>query len=222
MGKMPFEFMNVPHRPEKPRETGITMMIDWGLGTNYQKDLLDVTGQYIDIAKIAVGISGILSEKVLKEKIRLYADYQIAAFIGGQFLEYGIFHQGPEIAKQYFAEAVRLGFQYVEVSDNNLEITPEDKFELIRMGTQDFGLKILGEVGSKTEISSPQAMADGIKGCLAAGSWKVFVEGAEFTDKQDGTLRKDVIEGISRGVDLKDIIFELPGPWISNVHPVCR
>ena len=218
MESMPFSFMNVPHRPGKPRDAGITMMIDWGMGLGRQRDILDIAGAYIDIAKIAVGLSGITEEQVLTDKIRVYADHQIGAFIGGQFLEYGVYHQGLEIAKRYFEEARRLGFRYVEVSDNNLEIRSEDKFELIRMGSEDFGLRILGEVGSKTETSAPQAMVDGINGCLAAGAWKVFVEGAEFTDKSDGTLLEDVIEGVTKGVDLKDIIFELPGHWISNVH----
>lgn len=218
MKQRPFQFMNVPKRSEKPRDRGITMMIDWGMGVERQRDILEIAGDAIDIAKIAVGLSGIISERVLTEKIKIYTDYQVEAFIGGQFLEFGIFHQGLEIAKPYFEEAKRLGFKFIEISDNNLEIRPEDKFELVRMGSQDFGLTILGEVGSKTEISSPKAMVDGIEGCLASGAWKVFVEGAEFTDKNDGTLLEDVIEGIIKGVDLKDIIFELPGRWISNVH----
>lgn len=218
MEQTPFRFMNIPHRPEKPRDTGITMMIDWGMGVAQQRDILDIAGAYIDIAKIAVGLSGIISERVLTEKITAYADHQVSAFIGGQFLEYGVYHQGMEIAKRYYEEARRVGFEYVEVSDNNLDISPEDKYELVRMGVEDFGLKILGEVGSKTECSSTQAMVDGIKGCLASGAWKVFVEGAEFTDKEDGSIREDVIDGVTKGVDLKDILFELPGHWISNVH----
>ena len=218
MEQTPFRFMNIPHRPEKPRDTGITMMIDWGMGVAQQRDILDIAGAYIDIAKIAVGLSGIISERVLTEKIAAYADHQVSAFIGGQFLEYGVYRQGMEIAKRYYEEARRVGFEYVEVSDNNLDISPEDKYELVRMGVEDFGLKILGEVGSKTECSSTQAMVDGIKGCLASGAWKVFVEGAEFTDKEDGSIREDVIDGVTKGVDLKDIIFELPGHWISNVH----
>ena len=218
MEQTPFRFMNIPQRPEKPRDTGITMMIDWGMGVAQQRDILDIAGVNIDIAKIAVGLSGIISERVLTEKIAAYADHQVSAFIGGQFLEYGVYHQGMEIAKRYYEEARRVGFEYVEVSDNNLDISPEDKYELVRMGVEDFGLKILGEVGSKTECSSTQAMVDGIKGCLASGAWKVFVEGAEFTDKEDGSIREDVIDGVTKGVDLKDIIFELPGHWISNVH----
>lgn len=218
METRPFSFMKIPKRTEKPRESGVTMMIDWGMGIERQKDILDIAGDFIDIAKIAVGLSGIVSERILKEKIRIYNEYRTDAFIGGQFLEYGIYHQGLEIAKPYFEEAKRMGYKIVEISDNNLEISPEDKYELIRMGKEDFGLKILGEVGSKTESSSPEAMVAGIKGCLASGAWKVFVEGAEFTDKKTGDLLEDVIEGVTQGVDLADIMFELPGRWISNVH----
>ncbi|MBW1960399.1 MAG: phosphosulfolactate synthase [Deltaproteobacteria bacterium] len=218
MEQVPFSFMNIPFRSDKPRDSGITMMIDWGMGIQRQRDLLDIAAAYIDIAKIAVGLSGIIPERVLKEKIRVYADYRVEAFIGGQFLEYGIYHQGLEIARRYFEEAKRLGYKYVEISDNNIEIPSEDKFELIRMGREEFGLRILGEVGTKTQISSPEEMVEGIKGCLAAGAWKVFVEGAEFTDKRNGTLLSDVIEGVTKGVDINDVIFELPGRWISNVH----
>ena len=218
MEQTPFRFMNIPHRPEKPRDTGITMMLDHGMGIAQQRDILNIAAAYIDIAKIAVGLSGLISEGVLAEKIVAYAEHQVNAFIGGQFLEYGVYHHGLEIAKRYFEEVRRLGFEYVEVSDNCLEISPEDKYELIRMGAEDFGLKILGEVGSKIESSSTQAMVDGINGCLASGSWKVFVEAAELTDKRDGSIREDLIQRVSQGVDLKDIIFELPGPWISNVH----
>jgi len=218
MEKTAFNFMNIPDRPEKPRETGLTMMIDWGMGVARQRDLIQVSGACIDIAKIAVGLSGIIPEPVLKEKIEAYTENQIDSFIGGQFLEYGIYHQGLDMAPRYFEEAKRLGFKVLEVSDNNLDIKPEDKYELIRMGKEDFGLKILGEVGSKREMTSPEAMVEGIKGCLEAGAWKVFVEGAEFTSKTDGTLLPEVIEGVTKGVALKDILFELPGRWISNVH----
>lgn len=213
-----FSFMNVPIRSEKPRETGITMMVDMGLGVAKQRDILDIGGAYIDLGKIAVGLSGVISERLVKEKIKLYSDYQVETFIGGQFLEYGIYHQGLKVAHKYFEEAKRLGFKVIEVSDNNLEITLEEKFELIRMGREDFGLKILGEVGTKTEVTSSDAMVRDIENCLSAGAWKVFVEAAELVDKTDGSLLVEVIDAIVKAIGFKEIIFELPGPWISNVR----
>jgi phosphosulfolactate synthase len=194
------------------------MMIDWGIDLSRQRELIEIAGSYIDLAKIAVGLAGIIPKRILKEKISIYNDAQIDAFIGGQFLEYGIFNHGLKIAPTYFEEAQQLGFKVIEVSDNNLDIDPKQKYELIRTGKEDFSLKILGEVGSKKEVTSTDAMIQGIKDCINAGAWKVFLEGAEFTSKTDGTLLKEVVENVTKGVELKDIIFELPGRWISNVH----
>lgn len=218
MEKKAFSFMKMAHRNLKPRETGITMMVDWGIGPVRQKDILDISGPFVDIAKVAVGLSGVMAENVLEQKIAIYDDFQVQPFIGGQFLEYGIFFQGMEIAKPYFAEVKRIGYKIVEVSDNNLEISLEDKFKLIRIAREEFGLKVLGEVGSKKDVTLVEEMVVDIRNCLKAGAWKVFVEGAEFTSKTDGSLLTNVIEGIMNEVDSKDIIFELPGRWISNVH----
>ncbi len=90
MGKC-FSFMPIPQRSTKPRQAGITMMIDWGLGPNHQADMLDVVGEYVDIAKIAVGTSGLIEENVIKEKITTYKRHNVLPFIGGQFLEFGVF-----------------------------------------------------------------------------------------------------------------------------------
>ena len=49
MEKTAFDFMNIPERPEKPRETGLTMMVDFGMGVARQRDLVQVAGAYIDI-----------------------------------------------------------------------------------------------------------------------------------------------------------------------------
>ena len=156
-------------------------------------------------------MSGTISQRVLKEKVKIYRDHTIDGFIGGQLLEHGIFQHGLMIAPRYFEEAKRLGFKVIEVSDDNLDLKPGDKLNLIRIGREDFGLKVLGQVGSKKESTSTEAMTEGIKNCLAAGAWKVFVEGAEFTSPSDGTLGKDVVLKKTRGIDLRDIIFELPG-----------
>jgi hypothetical protein len=41
-----FRFLkDLPSRPKKPREHGITMMIDWGIGLRHQQDYLDSAGE---------------------------------------------------------------------------------------------------------------------------------------------------------------------------------
>jgi phosphosulfolactate synthase (CoM biosynthesis protein A) len=38
----------------KPRKTGLTMVVDWGIPHLQQQDLLDLSGDYLDLAKFAV------------------------------------------------------------------------------------------------------------------------------------------------------------------------
>jgi phosphosulfolactate synthase len=213
-----FEKIKIQNRPAKPRESGITMLCDQGYGIHEQKDILELAHPFIDIAKIATGIAGTISEKMVRKKIETYEEYNIDTFLGGMFLEYAIFYQGIDIANHYFEEHQRLGLNLVEISDNNLDIAPEDKFNLIRTAKEKFGLRVLGEVGTKSDTTSIQELVQDIKGCLAAGSWKVFIEAAELTSKTDGTILTDVIEDIQKAIDINDVIIELPGPWIKNYH----
>ena len=76
----------------KPRERSLVVTIDWGLGLAEQADLLRIAGEYIDLAKIAVGVSRLLDADLLREKVALYREHAVVAFPGGQFLEYALAH----------------------------------------------------------------------------------------------------------------------------------
>lgn len=60
-------------RSRKPRASGLTMVVDWGLGAGHQNDLAATAAPYIDFAKIAVGLSRLLTDAVLVEKIGVNA-----------------------------------------------------------------------------------------------------------------------------------------------------
>ena len=81
------EFENLPfdRRGPKPRKSGLTVLIDRYFGVSTQKDFLNLSGDFIDIAKIMVGIPAIIPKNVLKEKIEIYHSNDILAFPGGQF-----------------------------------------------------------------------------------------------------------------------------------------
>ena len=212
MGEMAFEGITIPDRPEKPREQGITMLIDWGMGTAAQADCLEVGGAYVDLAKIAVGISRMLSEDLLGRKIRLYQDNRVLPFPGGQFLEYAFYHGQGET---YFEAACSAGYRWIEVSDNIIDITPQQKMDLIRTAREQFGLGVIGEVGSKVAGTEAAALIEDIRRCLDAGCWKVFVEAAELFGEE---LNEKLIDEITSAIPLEKLIFETPGPWISGVH----
>lgn len=207
-----FAEIEIPHRPGKPRESGLTMLIDWGMGLDVQADCLEIGAEYIDLAKIAVGVSRLLPASLLRRKLDLYREYDVIPFPGGQFLEYSV-HFGQTEA--YLTAARDMGYQWIEVSDNVLEIGLEEKADLIRLAREPFGLNVIGESGSKVTSSSAEALITDVQTCLEAGAWKVFVEAAELFDRE---LNTELVESITDAVALDDLIFEVPGPWIPEVR----
>lgn len=204
-------FQNVPvaARPGKPREQGLTMLIDWGLGVSAQKDLLEASGEYIDLAKIAVGIPGLLPLDVLCRKLENYRANQVEAFPGGQFLEYAV---SRDSVNEYLADAGEAGFRLIEVSDNTAPFTPAFKKDLIEKAHNEYGFKVLGEVGSKVNISEIVSVLADVENCLAAGAWKVFIEAADLF--QGATMRTDLVAALTDRFPLENLILELPGWWL--------
>jgi phosphosulfolactate synthase len=188
------------------------MVVDFGMGLNQIEDILTVSGEYVDIAKIAVGTSALMPPEVLKKKIQLYAKHKVSTSPGGQFLEYA-FYQGTE--KAFFDNCKKAGFPSIEVSANDVDIDHKGKARLIKTATNDYGFKVLGETGAKYEKSTPENMVADIQNMLNAGAWKIFVEAAEFFDA--GKLNRKVIDHLAKKVRMSALIFELPGAWIKGI-----
>ncbi len=112
MSTQAFEGTTIPDRPAKPRQAGLTMLIDWGLAGAAQADWLEIGAPYINLAKIAVGISRLLPADLLRKKIQLYRQHQVIPFPGGQFLEYAVYHGQ---ASDYLAAARTAGYGWIEV-----------------------------------------------------------------------------------------------------------
>jgi phosphosulfolactate synthase len=207
-------FLGVPsyQRPGKPRDTGITMMIDWGLPVGLQTDILDMAGALVDLAKIAVGVSGVLPLITLRTKIEAYRRADVDAFPGGMFLEYA--HASGRAA-EYFDGCAEAGYRMVEVSDNAVPLSRREKTGLIQTALNR-GMRVLGEAGSKHTRTSPSGLAEDITACLEAGAWKVFVEAAELFE--EGAIRGDLLDHLTGRIDQSQVIWELPGSWISGVH----
>ena len=99
----------------------------------------------------------------------------------------------------------------MEVSDNVIDISPKEKKKVISLAARDFGFKVLGEVGAKTEETALDVMiADN---CLEAGSWKVLLEALEFVDREKGELKLDLVDRITSRFPPEKLFFEIPGLW---------
>ena len=189
------------------------MMIDWGLGPARQSDLLGFAGSYIDLAKIATGTSRLYSEDQLRAKLDLYKQHEVRPFLGGQFQEYVYATQGADALPIFLDEAVRVGFEVVEISDNCVPLSPTERRAQISMA-RDRGLTVFGEVGSKTGQSDPASLVSQAGDCYQAGAELVLVEGAEIAP--GGRANMALISALRDGLDLGCVLFELPGPWISD------
>jgi phosphosulfolactate synthase len=206
-----FQEIVIPDWPPKPRERGITMVADWGFGLNRQKDLVDTSGDFMDLAKIVVAISRIMPREVLARKIQLYKENQIQPFPGGQFLEIAILQKR---VKEYCRAALEAGYEAIEVSDNAITLTAAEKRGVIRQAI-DSGLQVIGEAGKKVSTTDMGELIADIKNTLEAGSWKVFVEAKEIFGDE---LNEGLIKQLADSVDISKLIFEIPLVSVQEVH----
>ena len=209
----PFAMVPLPsiRSRKKPRKSGLTMMMDWGLPLGQQADWLELVAPSVDLAKFVCGTSRLYEEDYLQRKIELYKKHDVHPFIGGQFLEYVYATQGIGAAKPFFEEAKRLGFQAIEVSDNCVPLLGDTRQTLIRTAV-DCGLEVHGEVGSKSEDTGAETLIAQANECFEAGADVVLVEGAELL--VDGEPNRAVLTRLRDALDLEKVIFELIGPWV--------
>lgn len=213
----PFDYISPPaaRSTAKPRTRGLTMMIDQGLAAGAQADLLEAAGAHIDLAKFKTGTSRLYPLAILERKIRACLDHAVRPFIGGQFHEYVVATLGRAGLPAFYAEARRVGFKCLEVSDNVVPLTSQDRRDLIRQAV-DAGFEVFGEVGGKDRRTTAAELIDQAEECLAAGASLVLVEAAELQVK--GKPDRALIDAFTRGVDMARVMIELPGPWIADVR----
>ena len=216
MAKHPFEFVDLPagRSTTKPRGNGLTMMIDGGLGLGRLEDTLEISGDFVDLGKIAVGTPRLYDEALLKRKFELYESHAIRPFLGGMFIEHYYESKGMDAMQRFYAEAVRVGFKVIEVSDNLRPFSSNERRHLIQLGI-DHGLTVFGEVGAKWEANDAATLIAQTEECFDAGCELVLVEGAELVDA-NGEPMRELLDALRQALDLDRVLFELPGPWISG------
>lgn len=205
----------VSNRTTKPREQGLTMVLDRCHGLYATEDLLTLVGDYIDQIKLSFGTTVFIDEAVLRRKIELIRACDIEVYPGGTLME-AMLLQG--VYPQYLKRAKELGFTAVEVSDGTITMSRQTRDDCIKRAL-DLGLKVMAEVGKKDPAQRLAAweMCDQIAGDLSAGADKVIIEAREsgrgigIYDEQ-GTLREDELTAIVNclGDSRGDLIWEAP------------
>lgn len=204
-----FEFLTLPERTAKPRESGLTHVLDKGYSLEQVRQFLEVSGAYVDIVKLGWGTAVVTPN--VKEKIALYQSFGIPVCFGGTFFEVCL-RQGK--FDEFLALVDECGMECVEISDGTVAMDQEEKLAILRKLSKRY--KVLSEVGSKDEavVITPSTWIDSIKRELDAGAWKVITEGRESGTvgiyRPTGDVKDGLLEEIRESFDTSQLLFEAP------------
>ena len=204
-----FNLKNIPDRTAKPRQSGLTMVMDKGLSCRQVEDFLEVSADKTDIVKLGFGTSAVTPN--LDRKIKIYQEANIPLYFGGTLFEAyvirGQFDDYKKLLDKY-------NVTHCEVSDGSMEISEEEKCGYIRSLAKDF--TVLSEVGSKDaeKIIPPYKWIAMMKAEIEAGAWKVIAEARESGTvgifRNSGEIRSGLIEEILQHIPLDTILWEAP------------
>jgi phosphosulfolactate synthase len=76
---------HLPERPEKPRNSGLTMVMDKGLGLKQAEMFIESSGHLVDLVKLGFGTSVV--SKNVAEKVKMYQQAGLKVYLGGTLFE---------------------------------------------------------------------------------------------------------------------------------------
>ncbi len=203
------DLLTLPERATKPRQEGITHVLDRGLSVADVDGLAEVAGEFIDMVKLGWGTA--VATGNLDAKLARYREHGIEVMLGGTLTELAIAQNRLDRLVAWLHE---LGLEHIEVSDGTITLDHERKLELIARLAAEF--TVISEVGSKdnTRIMAPFRWVEQIESELAAGAWKVIAEAREGGNvgifRHDGEVQMGLIDEIVHAVAPEKILFEAP------------
>ncbi len=209
-----YDFISLPPRTKKPREVGLTSVLDKGMGLVHIRDFLADAAPYIDLIKFGWGTSRLFQAKRLQEKVHVLREHDIRVCPGGTLMELAV---AQDCVTEFLREITHLGFNCVEISDGTIAMAHETKLHFIAQARRA-GLCVVSEVGKKspreddelgleTRIAYAEAELD-------AGSWKVIIEGRESGTvgvfDATGDVQAHHADRLVHAIGLDHLIFEAP------------
>lgn len=212
MSQRALHFVDIPERSKKPRKVGLTLARDLGLGYDMAASWIEAEGEFIDYIKIRhlyVLLMSADADDLIRRKIRLYRQHDIDVNPGGIVFEMAFLSNAVE---QTFETLAALGFTAVELSENIIPLTLEQKINAIRQA-KAHGLKTLFEVGEKypSGVLNVELAAREMLAMLDAGCDLLILEKSQLEmclgvkgEKSESQLLID----LARRVGIEKIVFE--------------
>lgn len=164
-------------RTRKPRTTGLTMVMDKGLGANAFTDLLSTAHEHIDIIKLGFGTAAVTPTPLLSWKLDTARQYGVMVMPGGTFLEYAVV---KGMVEPFFHMMKETGFTGIEVSDGTIALPRQKRNELIQRAREE-GFFVCSEYGKKAASSTFiwDDVVEAFNEDIAHGSEWMTLEGRE-------------------------------------------
>lgn len=204
-----FEISHLPLRSSRPRQSGLTMVMDKGLSVRECEDMVSAAGEYIDIVKFGFGSSLITPN--LDRKLAFFREAGIPVYFGGTLLEAYIIRG---LFDDYLRLLDRYKLEYAEISDGSITMPHQEKcYYIHRLAKR---VIVVSEVGSKEEgiLIRPNLWIDMMKSELEAGAWKVIAEARESGTvgiyRPNGKAHVMLINKIVAKIPTDKIIWESP------------
>ena len=203
------DFLDLPQRPAKPRDQGVTHVIDTGLSTVEAEGLMASAADYIDLVRLGWGSAYVTGD--LQGKIARYQAAGVPVMLGGTLTELAWLRGKMDGLTAWLDE---LGIAHVEVSSGIVSMPAEEKLRLIEELAARY--TVFAEVGEKDPkaLLAPYRWVELIRDALAAGATKVICEGRATGDagmyRPNGEPREGLIDEVLHELDSARLIFEAP------------
>ncbi|MBK7946413.1 MAG: phosphosulfolactate synthase [Flavobacteriales bacterium] len=206
---MNYQLTHIPERPVKPRDHGLTMVMDKGLAIRQAEDLIEASGPH---RPGEARLRHLLrhqqagrrrSSSIRRLKIRVY----LGGTLFEAFVARGQFKDFRKLIDQ-------LGLDTAEVSDGSITMSQKEKCRYI--GELSKQCTVLSEVGSKESgiLISPTKWVNMMNAELEAGSWKVIAEARESGTvgiyRPSGHAHTQLVNRILAKVPAERIMWEAP------------
>lgn len=195
---------------KKPRSEGRTYIIDKLEGLD--KENLEVLAPFVDAVKVYGVLPLLISEEILKKKIKFYHDHNIKVSTGSTISEYMV---SENVFEKFIEEAAKIGFDIIELGENNTHFNFEQKrkiTESILAKELDVQWKV-GKKDSRHQLPLDVTLAK-IDEAVKLGSDKVVLEANEGINvgiyDEKGLIRWNFVGALTAKFPPSTFIFEAP------------
>lgn len=201
--------LDLPNRPEKPRQKGLTAITDIGIPLGELGHILDSYHEFVDMAKLGIGTAYV--EPGLDDKIACYRSHGIPVYFGGTLFE-KFYSQG--LLDDYLCFLKTHGIGIIEISSGTIRLDRDEIIRLIHKLKGNF--RVMVEVGKKKvdpDFTQVRWVGD-VKAAMDAGCNHVVLEGRNTADAgiytPQGILDENLVQNIIKEASPDRMIFEAP------------